>query len=127
MAKFNDLEGKILTQIDVAEQFSDQICFVCNNGDRYQLLHYQNCCESVYLSDITGDINDLLNTPILLAEERDSNDTDINWLNKNSGNYDSETFTFYTIRTIKGSVDLRWYGSSNGYYSEKVDFEKVTD
>ena len=119
------LEGKILTQIDGAETNSDYICFVCNNGDRYELYHYQNCCESVYLSDITGDINDLLNTPILLAEERDSNDTDINWINKNSDNYASETFTFYTIRTVKGSVDLRWYGSSNGYYSETVDFEKI--
>ena len=125
MANFNDLEGKILTQIDGAEENSDYILFVCNNGDKYQLFHYQSCCEDVYLSDITGDINDLLNTPILLAEERDENDTDINWINENDYKNSSQTFTFYTIRTIKGSVDLRWYGGSNGYYSEKVDFEKI--
>lgn len=46
--------------------------------------------------------------------------------NKNDFELDgSETKTFYWFRTEKGEVTIRWYGSSNGYYSESVNFVHV--
>ncbi len=112
-----ELVGKTVNKIDGGKG-SDEIHFFCTDGTRYRMLHHQDCCESVYIEDIVGDLYDLLNTPILTAEERYEDDSP---KNKHG---DTATWTFYEFRTIKGSVTIRWYGSSNGYYSEAASFEK---
>jgi hypothetical protein len=115
---FATLQGKTLTKV---EQIGDELIrFETDDGKAYQLYHSQDCCESVVVESITGDLADLIGTPILLAEEATSNDDPPGY---NRGYHpESQTWTFYKLRTIKGSVDIRWHGSSNGYYSESVDF-----
>lgn len=116
MAEFSELMGKTLTK--VGQIGDDVIRFECSDGSAYQLYHSQDCCESVTVEDIAGDLADLVGTPILLAEEATSNDPP-----PGSQRIDSDTWTFYKLRTIKGSVDIRWHGISNGWYSESVDFD----
>ncbi len=113
----NNLEilGKILTSIEI-DRNTDEIYFTCSDGSEYCMKHIQDCCESVTIEDINGDINDIIGSPILVAEERTNQSEDEDG--------ESTTYTFYTLRTINGSVDIRWYGTSNGYYSETVDFIK---
>ena len=66
MRNVNELVGKILVNI---ENKDDELIFHCENGEIYKLYHMQDCCESVSIDDITGDLNDLIGTPILVAEE----------------------------------------------------------
>jgi len=122
MGSLSELIGKTLTS--VVNKDNDEIIFTLDDGTRYAMYHDQDCCEHVYVEDIIGDLEDLVGTPILEARE-DSNHgaTD----NQETADYESQTWTFYNFRTIKGSVTIRWYGSSNGYYSESVDFHKIKD
>ncbi len=96
------------------------------------MYHIQDCCEGVSIEDIDGDINDILNNKILLAEEitNCSNDDDISIYQPadfNENDYDSYTWTFYRLATVKGYFIIRWLGTSNGYYSESVCVEESVD
>lgn len=117
-----DFIGKIFFKIEKTE---DEISFYCTDGYIYKMLHQQDCCECVTIDDINGDLDDLLETPILKYEELTSLGTDKKSLStdlyKQSKDDESSTWTFYNFATIKGYVTIRWYGSSNGYYSESVD------
>ncbi len=115
MVKFQDLKGKIITKIDVSE---DEILFYTEN-EIYKLYHTQDCCESVYIEDICGDINWLIGSPVLLSEERLCEE------DKKHEYDDCFLWTFYEISTQQGAVTIRWYGTSNGYYSVSVDFELI--
>lgn len=132
MMKFSNLVGLTLTK---AERIGDdQIRFEDTSGNVYVLCHEQDCCEHVTIEDIVGDLQDLVGSPILLAEEISNN-----WDSPNDskvmhalivdgpkdGYDESWTWTYYKLATIKGYVDIRWYGASNGYYSESVSFIKL--
>lgn len=115
MANVSELIGKVLTKID--ESVADELRFYTEDGECYRMYHYQDCCEHVYIEDICGDLDDLIGAPIQLAEEASEGGDDGEW----GGTF---TWTFYKFATAKGYVTIRWYGSSNGYYSESVDFER---
>lgn len=99
----------------------DELVFEFDDDTVYKMYHSQDCCESVYIESIVGDLSDLIGSPLTISEEVTSGEDP----EPISEYDDSYTWTFYKFATEKGYVDVRWYGSSNGYYSESVDIYKV--
>lgn len=109
-----DMLGKTITRIE--QNGNDELVFHTEEG-KYRMYHSQDCCESVWLEEIIGDIEDLVGSPITMAECVSQAGPEDSWC--------SSTWTFYKLATNKGYVTLRWLGESNGYYSESVDFEFI--
>ena len=116
-AKIADMVGKVFTSVKAT---GDTMVFE-NETDRYVFFHAQDCCESVGINDIVGDLSDLENEVLVTADEVEGQSP------ADFEAYESYTWTFYKFATRKGYVDVRWLGESNGYYSESVDlgYEKV--
>ena len=126
-AKISELVGKTVVSID---KKGDELIFICATGEKYKMYHSQNCCENVSIEDICGDLEYLIGTPILKAEELSNYEPiseEDKQRTKDAEKWGSCTWTFYKFATIKGYVDIRWYGESNGYYSESVDFRKADE
>lgn len=110
-----ELLGK--TFVSAEKQDDEVILFTDTENIQYKMYHQQDCCESVTIDDIVGDLQDLVGSPLTMAEESSS---------QNELEYgDSETWTFYKFATVKGYVTIKWYGISNGYYSESVNLVVV--
>jgi len=132
-AKFTDLLGLTIEKIENIN--NQELIFYTrhpyyNSKEKkvFRMFHYHECCEDVEIEEITGDINDLIDSPILMAAEEVSEIKPNNGKEYNifeEGSNSEKTWTFYKLATIKGYVDIRWFGSSNGYYSTRVDFEEV--
>lgn len=83
------------------------------DGRVFRMTHQQECNEDVRLEDIVGDLDDLVGAPLVRAEKRSSQKEDA-----------YGTWTFYEFATIRGSVTIRWYGESSGYYSDEATLEE---
>jgi hypothetical protein len=118
-ANISELIGKTMLSVTGAKG-DDEIVFTATTGEAYKMYHCQDCCENVRVEDICGELGDLVGSPIVMAEESLDGDE-----NPPAIHADSYTWTFYRIATAKGLVVLRWLGTSNGYYSERVDFVRI--
>lgn len=114
----NQMLGRIFVMVEVGVG-GDTMEFYDANGGGFRFFHKQGCCERVEIVELIGDLSDLVGEPILMA---------YGWSNAldEDDRYSSNscTWTFYRFGTIKGAVAVRWLGSSNSNYSEKVDIER---
>lgn len=109
------LVGETITHIDVDESQSE-ILFTTQSGKQILVHHWQQCCEEVKLAGIDGDIYSLVGWVArdISEETEEGKSGDGTW-----------TKTVLTFRVGGLAVVTRWFGESNGYYSENVDFSLV--
>ena len=102
---FDDLLGRILYKVT---EDGDELRLYLSDTNYVRFYHEQDCCESVYVESIVGDLNDLVGEEILLAEDVE-NIFDVlkNIGNEVVGSDESYTWTFYKFATRKTETGLR--------------------
>ena len=113
MTSFEEIKGKTIKNISV--DGDEVIYFDFADGSLGKMHHWQDCCESVTIEDIDGDVDSIVDAFVIDAYESSASGEERDWC--------SSTWTFYRLVTDKGTLVIRWYGESNGYYSEAVSFD----
>lgn len=123
--EIKDLLNKVFKSVEITNAdpdddygYNDCVVFTTVDDEVYVMMHTQDCCERVYLESVDNDTNVLVGSQILVAEVRTNSKKQLEG---------SETWTFYLLGTNEGCCNFRWYGTSNGYYSESVGLYKITD
>ena len=120
--EFKELVGKTFTHVTGCHKDSEEIVFETEK-EWYKLGTTYDCCASICVASFDGDVEDLIDTPILEAtcefselskQEYEAND-----------NYAKPYWCFYKLKTIKGYVTIRWIEDNNGFYSVDVEFTKT--
>lgn len=120
LSPIEELLGKTLRA--VTRHGDESVDFEAVTGERWRMYYDPDCCATCSIEDIVGDLQDLVGAPIALADESTNSDE------PRASEFPDESFTwtFYRFATARGYVTIRWYGSSNGYYSERATFARVT-
>lgn len=117
---YTEFSGKTIQEIRGCKKHSDEVTIKFTDGTCLKFYHQQDCCESVYLEDFDITPEWLIDSKIISVEER------ISRSGEEISHYDSTysyTWSFYVIKTSSSTMVLRWYGESNGWYSETVDID----
>lgn len=118
---FFNMIGRTMIEVQGLKEGSDHVTFVCEDGSTFEFYHERDCCESVAIYSIDGDVSDLVWSPIVMAEAVSSDPPD----DFVPSAHDSYTWTFYKFASGTGFVTVRWFGESNGYYSESVSYNEI--
>lgn len=96
----------------------DNEAIVFDNGanELYVLTHIQECCENVWIESITGELEDLIDSPLIMAEVASQTKRD-------EDGFADQIFYFYKFATAKGYVTIRFVADDTPYYSTEVELK----
>lgn len=112
----DDMVGKTITSIEV--EGKGEITFNRSDSSVYIHYHWQESRETVEIEEVIGDWDDLIDSPLLIAEK-------VTQKVAPEENPMEGTWTFYKFATVHGYVTVRWYGEHSGYYSEEANISRM--
>lgn len=115
----DELKGKTITKIK-NENGGGRVVIFTKEGPIYRMDHQQDCCETVLCTEIEGEIEQILNSPVTNTKEIIEHDEE-----GKLSDYESLTLTDFLIETESARLLIKWLGTSNGYYSESVIIEEI--
>lgn len=116
-ANLNKLVGKTIKKVTGLNKNSEEVTILFNDNSIATFFHEYDCCEDVVLYDFELTAKSL--DSLIGAVVNDANETTSKYMAEDPEE-DDGTWTFYNINTSKGCINMRWLGTSNGYYSEEV-------
>ncbi len=118
ITQFSDLLGHTLADVrkTTADDGEDRLIFTLDDGREFMLWHRGQCCESVSIEDICGQLEWLVGSPLVQCEEVTNAGDDMEAEPRNEATPPdwqpehrlSWTWTFYKMATVKGYVPKEW-------------------
>lgn len=105
----------------IKDEADEWVALVLDTGETYVAFHEQDCCEHVWVTDY-GDIESAVGEYLMQLESVSNEGGEE--LPDDQG---SHTWTFVNVRTDKDTYQLRFYGTSNGCYSEDAQWYRLTN
>ncbi len=69
--EFEEIKGKTLTNGEVTNDKEKRI-FTFKSDKTFERFHTQDSCESISVEDVVGGVSDLIDSPVLEAQETTS-------------------------------------------------------
>lgn len=110
---FSALVGRTIKKISVND--NQEILSFDTDGGSISFKGYGDCCSETWFADITG-VDFLLNARIMSVE-----DVEMESVDDGRTRQDSDSFYGVKIHTDKGSADVIYRNSSNGYYGDNAE------
>lgn len=111
-SKIENLQGLRVSEID---DLGDSVLITTECGRQFLITHNQQCCENVFQESVDGKWESLIGKVIVHVSQSESPGDD------DDGLLLSQTNTTIILAVDDSTVISRWVGTSNGYYSERVD------
>lgn len=106
---------KIVSVEEPAEERKGLVKVTLESRAYIRFIHHFECCEMVGLEDRLPELQALVGDLFVGVEEVSNDHVDPNDPNGE--------WYFYNVTTQKSEAQLRFYGTSNGYYGTEVNVE----
>ena len=110
------IAGRKVLAVSGTQHLSEKVRILVEGAGVLTFEHQPDCCEKVYLVvDDKDDFVGLRGATVIYLELAESG---VKRVIKDEYGDSTETWTFLRLCTSQGPYTFRFYGSSNGYYSE---------